>query len=91
MEKKLGVTKARAKFGEIVDQVQYQGDAFIISRHGKPAAAVVPVEVYENWKQQRRMFFDAIRKLQDANKEVDPEVVWEDVLKAQQAVRSSSW
>jgi prevent-host-death family protein len=90
MEKKLGVTKAREKLAEIVDQVQYQGDAFIISRHGKPAAAVVPVEVYENWKQQRRMFFDAIRKLQDANKEVNPEEVWEDVLIAQQDVRSSS-
>jgi prevent-host-death family protein len=90
MERKLGITKAREKLAEIVDQVQYQGDTFIINRHGKAAAAVVPVEVYENWKQQRRMFFDAIRKLQDANREVDPEEVWEDVLKAQQAVRSSS-
>ncbi|HEY5573131.1 MAG TPA: type II toxin-antitoxin system prevent-host-death family antitoxin [Anaerolineales bacterium] len=90
MERKLGVTKAREKFGEIIDHVQYQGDTFIINRHGRAAAAVVPVEVYENWKQQRRMFFDAIRKMQDDNKDIDPEEVWEDVLKAQQAVRSSS-
>ena len=90
MERKLGVTKAREKFGEIIDHVQYQGDTFIINRHGRAAAAVVPVEVYENWKQQRRMFFDAIRKMQDDNKEIDPEEIWEDVLKAQQAVRSSS-
>ena len=90
MERKLGVTKAREKFGEIIDRVQYQGDTFIINRHGRAAAAVVPVEVYENWKQQRRMFFDAIRKMQDDNKDIDPEEVWEDVLKAQQAVRSSS-
>ena len=90
MERILGVTKAREKFGEIIDHVQYQGDTFIINRHGRAAAAVVPVEVYENWKQQRRMFFDAIRKMQDDNKDIDPEEVWEDVLKAQQAVRSSS-
>ena len=90
MERKLGVTKAREKFGEIIDHVQYQGDTFIINRHGRAAAAVVPVEVYENWKQQRGMFFDAIRKMQDDNKDIDPEEVWEDVLKAQQAVRSSS-
>jgi prevent-host-death family protein len=90
MERKLGVTKAREKFGEIIDHVQYQGDTFIINRHGRAAAAVVPVEVYENWKQQRRMFFDAIRKMQDDNKDIDPEEIWEDVLKAQQAVRSSS-
>lgn len=89
MEKELGITEAREKLSDLVEQVQYQGEAYIISRHGKPAAAVVPIEVYENWKRQREMFFDAIRELQEANKEVDPEQVWEDVLQAQHALRSS--
>ncbi len=65
MEKELGVTKAREMFGDLVDQVQYQGDFYIISRHGKPAAAVVPIEIYENWKAQRTEFFDTIRKIQE--------------------------
>lgn len=65
MERNLGVTEAREKFSELVDQVQHQGDAFIIRRHGKPAAAVVPVEVYENWKRQRREFFDLIRQMHE--------------------------
>ena len=64
MERQLGITEAREKMAEIVEQVQYQGNSFIINRHGKPAAAVVPVEVYENWKQQRRELFDMIRQLQ---------------------------
>ena len=90
MEKKLGITEAREKIAEIVEQVQYRGDAYVISRHGKPAAAVVPVEVYENWKQQRRELFDTIRKIQESNKDADPEQVWQDVLEAQQAIRSST-
>ena len=65
MEKVLGVTEARKKFSSIVEQVQYQGDTYLISRHGKPAAAVVPVEVYENWQQQRAEFFDLIRDMQE--------------------------
>jgi prevent-host-death family protein len=89
MEKELGITEAREKLSDLVEQVQYQGEAYIISRHGKPAAAVVPIEVYENWKRQREMFFDAIRELQGANQDVDPEQVWEDVLQAQYALRSS--
>ena len=72
MERQLGITEAREKMAEIVEQVQYQGNSFIINRHGKPAAAVVPVEVYENWKQQRRELFDLIRQMQgQAN--LDPE------------------
>ena len=90
MKKNLGVTEARVKFSDIVDQVQYRGDAYILSRHGKPAAAVVPIEVYESWRQQRQAFFTAIRKVQQANAEIDPEQVWQDVLLAQQEIRSSN-
>ena len=64
MEKELSVTQAREKFSDVVEQVQYQGDTYVISRHGKPAAAVVPIDVYENWKRQRRGFFDLIRDMQ---------------------------
>lgn len=65
MEKILGVTQARAKFGDLVEQVQYQGDTYIISRNGRPAAAVVPIEVYESWKKDRQAFFDLIRQAQE--------------------------
>ena len=89
MERVLGITKARAELGNLIEQVQYQGDSYIISRHGKPAAAVVSIEVYESWKRQRKAFFDAIRKIQEANKDAEPDEVMRDVLQAQQAVRSS--
>ena len=64
MEKLLGVTEAREQFSNIVERVQHQGDSYVISRYGKPAAAVVPVEVYENWQRQREEFFDLVRNLQ---------------------------
>lgn len=89
MEKTLGITQAREKFRDLVERVQYKGDMYIINRHGKPAAAVVPVELYESWKRQREEFFDLIREIQEANIDADPDQVMEDVLQAQQAVRSS--
>ena len=89
MERVLGITEARQEFSNVVERVQHQGDSYIISRHGKPAAAVVPVEVYEGWKRQRKDLFDAIRKIQEANRGADPGEVMQDVLQAQQAVRSS--
>ena len=89
MERVLGITEARQEFSNVVERVQYQGDSYIISRHGKPAAAMVPVEVYEGWKRQREDLFDAIRRIQEANRGADPDEVMQDVLQAQQAVRSS--
>lgn len=90
METVLGVTKAREKLSEIVESVQYHNDAYIISRHGRPAAAVVPVEIYESWKRNRRELFDLIRKFQDTSGAADPEEVMQDVLEAQQAVRMNA-
>ena len=55
MERILGVTKAREKFGDLVEQVQYQGDTYIISRNGKPAAAIVPIGVYEKHNMQLKL------------------------------------
>jgi prevent-host-death family protein len=65
MEKTLGVTEARKQFSDVVERVQHQGDTYLISRYGKPAAALVPVEVYEHWQQQRAAFFALIRDMHD--------------------------
>jgi prevent-host-death family protein len=65
MAKQLGVTEARREFSSIVEQVQYRGDSYVISRYGKPAAAVVPIEVYESWQRQREEFFELIRDMQN--------------------------
>ena len=88
MERNLGVTEAREKFAEIVDQVQYQKDTVIINRHGKPAAAVVPVEVYEAWQRQKGEFFNLLRKVQEANPDTNPDEAMRDVLEAQKSYRS---
>lgn len=89
MERKLGVTEAREKFAEIIEKVQYQGDAFVISRHGKQAAAVVPMNVYENWKRQREDFLASVRKLQEQIN-LDAAEAERIALEAQQAVRRES-
>jgi len=89
VEKVLGVTEARKKFSNIVEQVQYQGDSYLISRYGKPAAAVVPVEVYENWQRQRAEFFDLIRDMQE-EADLSPEEADRIAAEAVAAIRGQS-
>jgi prevent-host-death family protein len=90
MEKQIGVTKVRDELRRIVNEVQYHGDKYIVNRHGRPAVAIVPVEIYEKWKQQRKRLFSLIQEVQSANPDADPDEVMRDVLEAQQAVRKTS-
>lgn len=89
MEKVLGVTEARKKLSDIVEQVQHQRNTYLISRYGKPAAAVVPVEVYENWQRQREEFFDLIRNLQKES-DLSPEQADQVANEAIAAIRAQS-
>ena len=48
--KTINALKARQNFGEMLEQVYYRGDQFIIERAGKPMAAVVPLSQLEEWQ-----------------------------------------
>jgi prevent-host-death family protein len=88
MEKMIGITEIRESLGSVVDDVQYQNRKYIISRHGKPAAAVVPLYVYNDWKRNRERLFELISQAQEASGDHDPDEIMAIVLEAQQAVRA---
>jgi prevent-host-death family protein len=43
--KKIALAEAKARISELVDQAEHHGQRILILRHGKPAAALVPVDV----------------------------------------------
>lgn len=43
--RKTSLAHAKAHLSELVDDVEHHGKRIVIQRHGKPAAALVPVEV----------------------------------------------
>ncbi|MBI2321482.1 MAG: type II toxin-antitoxin system Phd/YefM family antitoxin [Chloroflexi bacterium] len=61
MEKIIAAFDARRNFGRILQAVLSRGERFVVERHGEPVAAVVPIEVYEQWKKARGAFFARIR------------------------------
>lgn len=87
MERQIGITEARKLLAEIVDKAEFNGENCIIIRHGQPAAAVVPMDVYWQWKKEREDLFATIRRIQATHADADPEDVMQRVLVAQQAVR----
>ncbi len=87
VEKEIGVTKAREEFSSIIKDVQYRSGAYVIKRHGEKAAAVVPIQVYQNWKKQRKGFFDQIRGIQE-RADLSPQEASQLATEAVAAVRS---
>ena len=86
----MNITQVRESLGSLVDDVQYQNHKYVIVRRGKPAAAVVPLYVYESWKENRQRLFALIEQMQEASGADDPDEIMELVLEAQQAVRAET-
>ena len=49
----LGVAEAKRRFSELISRVEYRGERFIIQRHGRTMAALVPKEDLERLERQR--------------------------------------
>lgn len=87
MDKTIALTEARRQFSEIVNEVMYRNSSYVIEKQGKPAAAIVPLEIYEQWKARRQRLIDLIEETRAKNTDADPDQVLADVLDAQQAIR----
>jgi len=48
--KTINAMKARQTFGQILEEVYYKGEQFVIERAGRPMAAVVPLSLLEEWQ-----------------------------------------
>ena len=57
----VGAFEARRQFGKILSEVAGKGERYVVERHGEPVAAVVPMEVYQQWKMSRETFFATAR------------------------------
>ena len=87
MEKKVAAFDARRQFGKVLNEVAAHGDRYVVERHGEPVAAIVPIEVYEQWKRARQAFFDQMREV-SARANMDPEEGAALVAEAVAAVRA---
>ncbi len=64
----------RQNLGELLNEVQYRGDSVVITKGGKPVAAIVDIALYERIRSMREDFdrmLDALaeagRKLPESN------------------------
>ncbi len=68
MGKTVTIEDARKKLGDLVDGARIRGDQYIISKKGKPAAAIVPIEVVQKHEESKRALLRLIEEVHDKNR-----------------------
>ena len=62
-EKTMGALEVRRQFGKLLQGVLVNGEKVLVERNGEQVAAIVPLRVYTQWKQDRAAFFADMRAL----------------------------
>jgi prevent-host-death family protein len=85
----IGAREARAQFADLLGQVHYGGETVIIERAGKPMAALVPLEVVEQYLAARERLFAVVDEIRNQAPAVPVAEVQQDVDEALAAVRAA--
>jgi len=90
MVKKINALKARKNLGQLLEEVYYNDNQYVIERAGRPMAAVVPVWQLEGWRKRRERLFGMVEEVWKKNKKEKPEVIEREVQEAVRAVRAKA-
>ena len=90
MTKTVNALKARKNLGQLLEEVYYKGDQYVIERAGRPMAAVVPIWQLEEWQKRRQRFFGMVGELWQRIKKEKPDVIEREVDDASRAVRAKA-
>ncbi len=80
----------RRRLGELLNEVQYRGDSILVTKAGKPVAAIIDIELFNRLRLLDREFDRLAEQLQGAYRDESPERVAADVDEALASVRGRS-
>ena len=73
MQREATGMNVRQNLGELLNQVQYRGDSVVLTKDGKPVAALVDYALYERIRRLRESFVALTDKLGQVYAEVPAE------------------
>jgi prevent-host-death family protein len=73
MQREATAMNFRQNLGELLNQVQYRGDSVVVTKNGKPVAALVDYALYERIRRLRESFVALTNKLGQVYAEVPAE------------------
>lgn len=77
----------RQNLGELLNEVQYRRDSIVITRAGKPIAALVDVQLFEKIHQMKEHFEKLTKELGQAYQDVDGKIANQEIAEAVNAAK----
>jgi len=89
MIRKTSAVSARQNLGDLLNQVQYRNDAVLITKDGKPVAALVDVLLFERIRRMREEFTRLTDALGRTYAGVDPAIAQTEIDEAVRLARKT--
>jgi prevent-host-death family protein len=86
--KKISAMKARQNLGQLLNEVSIRGDSYIIERAGKPLAALVDMERFQQLQEDRDAALQAVRNIWQKMQAADAQEVQEAIKEAVGSARN---
>ena len=87
MRREATAMTVRQNLGELLNQVQYRGDSIVVTKDGKPVAALVDYALYERIRKLREVFDTLADKLGQVYADVPAETAEAEISEAVRQVR----
>jgi prevent-host-death family protein len=81
--------KVRKNLGELLNKVQYRRDSVVVTKGGKPVAALVDIDLFQKIRLLDREFDRLTAELAKAYEGIDPEIATKEIDEAVKAARRS--
>jgi prevent-host-death family protein len=81
--------KVRQNLGELLNEVQYRRDSIVVTKGGKPVAALVDIDLFQKIRLLDTEFDRLTAELANAYEGIDPETATKEIDKAVKAARRS--
>jgi len=80
----------RQRLGELLNEVQYRGDSILVTKAGKPVAAIIDIELFNRLRLLDAEFDRLAGELQAAYQGESPELVTAEIAEALASARASA-
>ena len=88
--KKISAMKARQNLGQLLNEVSIRGDAFIIERAGKPLAALVDMERFQQLQEDQDSALQALQKIWEKMAGADNQEIQEAIEAAEKIAKEEN-
>ncbi len=88
--KKISAMKARQNLGQLLNEVSIRGDAYIIERAGKPLAALVDMERFQQLQEDRSFALQALQKVWEKMTGAENQEIQEAIEEAEKSAKEEN-